>query len=372
MSLETTLKTPLFDWHQAHGGRLVEFGGWAMPVQYTTIVEEHQAVRARVGLFDISHMGRLTFDGPDVPDWLDHVTTNHVASLAVGQVQYSLMANGGGGLIDDVLVSRIEPGYLLVCNASNRSHVLAQLERHREGRVGRLTDRTLDTAMIAVQGPKALATLQPLFSTPLADLKYYHLVSGRLPGELDAIVSRTGYTGEDGFELIVPASAASSVWQALMDSGNAQGIVPCGLGARDTLRFEAAMPLYGHELHEAVNPYAAGLGNAVKLEKGDFVGRDALCGFKASPGQIRVGLCLEGKRIARQGSEVFHDGAPAGIVTSGTFSPTLQQSLAMAYVDLASASVGTKLMVDVRGHQEPARVVKLPFYRRGTNARPAN
>jgi aminomethyltransferase len=364
MSLDPPLKTPIHDWHQAHGGRLVEFGGWLMPVQYTTIVEEHQAVRQHVGLFDISHMGRLTFDGPDALPWLEHVTTNHVAKLAEYQIQYSLMANGGGGLIDDVLVYKSPFGYIMVCNASNRAHVLAQLERHREGRITRLTDRTPDTAMIAVQGPAARATLQPLFNGDLAGLKYYHLTMGRVTGDVDTVISRTGYTGEDGFELIVGAASAIKVWEALMESGKPHGLLPCGLGARDTLRFEAAMPLYGHEMNEAINPYAAGLGWAVKLNKGEFVGRDALAEFKARPGQVRVGLRLDGKRIARQGSEVFRDGAPVGLVTSGTFSPTLQETLAMALVDPESATEGTALGLDVRGHRETARVVKLPFYRR--------
>ena len=364
ISPEPPLKTPLYDWHQAHGGRIVEFGGWWMPVQYTTIVEEHMAVRQRVGLFDISHMGRLTFDGPDALPWLEHVTTNHVAKLAPFQVQYSLMANGGGGLIDDVLVYRTPYGYAMVCNASNRAHVLAQLERHRESRITRLIDRTPDTAMIAVQGPKALATIQSLFNGDLGTLKYYHLMMGRVLGDVDTVISRTGYTGEDGYELIVGASTATKVWEAIIEAGKPHGLIPCGLGARDTLRFEAAMPLYGHEMNEAINPYAAGLGWAVKLDKGEFVGRDALSEFKSRPGQIRVGLQLDGKRIARQGSEVFRDGAPVGLVTSGTFSPTLQQTLAMALVDPNSATEGTTLSIDVRGHHETARVVKLPFYRR--------
>jgi aminomethyltransferase len=364
MATESAHRTPLYDWHKAHGGRLVEFGGWMMPVQYATIAEEHQAVRERAGLFDISHMGRLTFDGPDAESWVEHVTTNRVAKLADGQAQYSLMTNGGGGLIDDVLVYRVRYGFAVVCNATNRGHVLAQFERHREDRTARLTDRTADTAMIAVQGPAARETLQPLFDQPLGPVRPYHLVMGRLLGDVEAVVSRTGYTGEDGFEAIVAAPAAARVWEALLDAGRPFGVVPCGLGARDTLRFEAAMPLYGHELNEAVNPYAAGLGWAVKLEKGDFVGRDALLSLKSNPGQVRVGLELEGKRIARHGAEVFHDGRPAGLVTSGTFAPTLGRSLAMALVDPASASVATGLDVDVRGHREPARVVKLPFYRR--------
>ena len=364
MSSEAALRTPLYDWHQSHGGRLVEYGGWLMPVQYSSIVEEHNAVRNGVGLFDVSHMGRLTFDGPDALAWLEHVTTNHVAHLAQNQIQYSLMANGGGGLIDDVLVYRSQYGYMLVCNASNRAHVLAQLERHRESRVARLTDRTTDTAMIAIQGPAAEATLQPLYSAPLSSLRYYHLTMGRLLGDANAVVSRTGYTGEDGFEVIVEPEAATRVWEALMDSGRAHGVLPCGLGARDTLRFEAGMPLYGHEMNEAINPYAAGLGWAVKLEKGDFVGRDALVEFKGKRVQTRIGLKLESKRIARQGAEVYRDGNPVGLVTSGTFAPTLGESLAMALVDPPSATIGTTLTVDVRGHHETARVVPLPFYKR--------
>jgi aminomethyltransferase len=362
MPEECLLKTPLHSWHQAHGGRLVEFGGWSMPVQYTTITEEHQAVRHRAGLFDISHMGRLTFHGPDALAWLERVTTNHVARLKENQIQYSLMANDQGGLIDDVLVYLLPVGYAMVCNASNRTAVLGQLERHRQGCNATLTDRTLDTAMIAVQGPTALETLQPLANTPLEPLKYYHSVLGRVLETVDTVISRTGYTGEDGFELMIPAGQAVRVWEALLDASRA--IVPCGLGARDTLRFEAAMPLYGHDLSETINPYSAGVGWAVKLEKGDFVGREALRRRKEQPGQTRVGLRLEGKRIARQGSAVLRDGQAAGTVTSGTFAPSLGQSLAMALVDPSAAAPGTALTVDVRGHQEAAAVVNLPFYRR--------
>jgi aminomethyltransferase len=364
MANETALKTPLLDWHLSHGARIVEFGGWLMPVLYSSIVEEHKAVRQRAGLFDISHMGRLTFDGPDELAWLEHVTTNHVARLVENQIQYSLMANGGGGLIDDVLVYRTSYGHVMVCNASNRGNVLAQLERHREGRTANLVDRTADTAMIAVQGPQALAIVQPLFSGPLEPVKYYHLTTGRLLGDVDAVVSRTGYTGEDGFELIIGATAATRVWEALIESGRSHGIAPCGLGSRDTLRFEAAMPLYGHELNEVVNPYAVGLGWAVKLDKGSFIGRDALVEAKAHPGQTRIGLHLEGRRIARQGAEVFRGDRAVGLVTSGTFAPTLGQSLAMALVEPECAVVDMPLQIDVRGHVEAARVVKLPFYRR--------
>ncbi len=364
MSVDDLLKTPLHAWHQSHGGKLVEFGGWSMPVQYSSIVDEHNAVRQRVGLFDISHMGRLTFDGADTVGWLERLTTNHVSRLQPNQIQYSLMANGGGGLIDDILVYRLPHGHLVVCNASNRIAVVDQFERHREGVHANFNDRTIDTAMIAVQGPKALETLQPLFAESLDSLKYYHATMGRLFNTIDTVISRTGYTGEDGLELILPAKDAEQVWNTLLESGKPHGIQPCGLGARDTLRFEAAMPLYGHELSETTNPYAAGVGWAVKLRKGEFIGREALERFKTNPGLARIGLRLEGKRIARQGSIVRQHGKDVGLVTSGTFSPTLGQSLAMALVEPATAAVGTPLQIDVRGREEAAQVVELPFYRR--------
>ena len=371
MAAEALLKTPLHGWHHAHGGRLVEFGGWEMPVQYSTIIEEHQAVRQRVGLFDISHMGRLSFDGPDALAWLNYATTNDVARLQPGQIQYSLMVAEDGGVIDDILVYRLPDGqYWMVCNASNRGKVVAQLRRTAPGFAASLDDQTERTAMIAVQGPRAAGIIEDHCLAGLGAMKYYTVARSPLMGSAilrsnpEAVVSRTGYTGEDGFELIVPASDASAIWEDLLGKNGDFGILPIGLGARDTLRFEAAMPLYGHEMDATVNPYAAGLGWAVKLNKGGFVGLDALRKFQANPGMTRVGLELEGKRIARQGCPVTREGRTLGAVTSGTFSPTLGKSLAMALVEPGAAAVGTALTVDVRGRDEPARVVPLPFYRR--------
>lgn len=362
------LRTPLYDWHKANGGRLVEFGGWQMPVQYGSIVAEHEAVRARAGLFDIGHMGRLEFRGPDAPAWLEHATTNRVARLAPGQIQYSLMANPRGGIVDDVLVYRLPGGdYRMVCNASNRGAVLEALEQARGGREAEVLDHTLATAMVAVQGPGALEIVRRLIgpgeSAGPDQLKYYHCAEARVAGA-PAVLSRTGYTGEDGFEIIVERSAALPLWVAILDAGQPEGLIPCGLGARDTLRLEAGMPLYGHELSATINPYSAGLGWAVKLDKGDFVGRGALLALKADPGPVRVGLELPGRRIARQGAPVLRDGAPAGEVCSGTFSPTLQKSIAMAYVPADASAAGIALEVDIRGQPEPARVVPLPFYKR--------
>jgi len=348
MSLSPPLKTALHDWHQAHGGRLVEFGGWSMPVQYTTIVDEHQTVRNRVGLFDISHMGRIMLSGPDVLAWINRVTINEA-----------------GGVIDDILVYYAPGGgYTIVCNASNRTKVIDHLNAHKVGDTEtQYLDWSTATTMIAIQGPRAEAVLQRLCASRLANLGYYRAISAGVVG-VKCLLSRTGYTGEDGFEITFSDELALTVWEALLDQGRDEGIAACGLGARDTLRFEAAMPLYGHEMDEMTNPYVAGLGWAVKLNKGDFIGREALKAFRANPGRTRVGLSLEGKRIARQGATVLAEGRSVGVVTSGTFSPTLGKSLAMACVESSAAAIGTELAIDVRGHSERARVTKLPFYSR--------
>ena len=358
-------KTSLHDWHADHGGRLVEFGGWEMPVLYSSIVEEHEAVRKGVGLFDIGHMGRLHVHGPGALGWLESATTNHVAKLLPGQIQYSLMVDESGGVLDDILVYRltVPDEYGVVCNASNRLKVVARLESLNNGHDAHLEDMTRDTAMIAVQGPLAAQLLPRVVTADLDGLKYYHHAGGEAVGQ-SVSISRTGYTGEDGFEIIIASGAAETLWRALMDLGEDLGVRACGLGARDTLRFEAAMPLYGHEMDETVNPYATGLGWAVKLNKGEFHGREALRAAKAQPGRVRAGIALDGKRIARQGSLVSRDGQPVGIVTSGTFAPSLGRSLAMALVERSAADDGTPLTVDVRGHAETARIVPLPFYRR--------
>jgi aminomethyltransferase len=346
---------------------MVDFAGWSMPVQYTSIVEEHRAVRERVGLFDISHMGRLRFDGPGALDWIDAATTNDPKKLQPGQIQYSLLCDGSGGVIDDLLVYRLpDDGYGIVCNASNRARVLEQLGRLKGGREAGLEDRTEALAMIAVQGPAAVSVVQRVVDGPLSATDYYWLTQGTVPGlgGVRVLASRTGYTGEDGFELAIRAEQAEALWTALLDAGSSEGIKPCGLGARDTLRFEAAMPLYGHELSERIHPYEAGVGWAVKLNKGEFEGREALVELKRHSSRGRVGLELAGKRIAREGMVVKQGERAVGVVTSGTFSPTLGKSLAMALVDSTCAGADTKLSVEVRGHEEAARVVPLPFYRR--------
>lgn len=354
----SNLRTPLYQWHAAHQARMVPFGGWDMPVQYTGIIDEHRAVRTAAGVFDVSHMARLSFAGGDTLALLEEVFTNSVGGMKEGQVRYGLICNEDGGILDDVLVYKWPYGYAMVVNAGNRQKIVAWLNEKASGKDAKVIDQTFDTAMIAVQGPKAVDLVTGMFPDDVTDLKYYYATPTRY-NDTGCVVSRTGYTGEDGFELMVPNALAVRVWDELVD----KGAVPCGLGARDTLRLEAAMPLYGHELTEQIDPISAGLKWAVKLDKGEFVGRTALQNRPPSR-PVRVGLELEGKRAAREGSEVFADGRPAGTVTSGSYVPFLEKSIAMAYLPLGLAEPGTAVEIDLRGTRVPAKVVPLPFYKR--------
>jgi aminomethyltransferase len=370
-------RTPLYEWHVAQGARMVDFASWDMPVQYTSIVDEHQAVRTSAGLFDISHMGRLVFEGADALDLIQHVFTNDAASMKPGQARYGLICNAAGGILDDVLVYRYESFWMMVVNASNREKIVNWIDQQRGKRTAQVTDKTFEWAMLAIQGPKSpeVTKLPSLghrtwsnsqdIKTPL---KYYFSTMSLDPdGSVRYIVSRTGYTGEAGYELIVPSKQVLSDLRELTETFAKAGVSlkPCGLGARDTLRLEAGMPLYGHELNEDTDPIQAGLAWAVKMDKGDFIGREALLRrSKDTALPIRIGLELEGKRIAREGSCVLRDGVPVGRVTSGTFSPTLEKAIAMAYVDRKHGDAGTPCEVDVRGKPAPARVVPLPFYRK--------
>jgi aminomethyltransferase len=360
------LRTPLYDWHVVHGARLVEFGGWDMPVQYTTITEEHQAVRTAAGLFDISHMGRLVFQGPQAEPFVQHLFTNDTATMKPGQVRYGLVCNEEGGILDDVLVYKLDSVWLMVVNASNREKILGWIGKHQQRFDCRCEDRTAAWAMLAIQGPQVHRLMQ-VVAPQVLGLKYYHATTTAGP-DRSHIWSRTGYTGEDGWEVILPAAQVALLADRLMNEVAPQAGVqlkPCGLGARDTLRLEAAMPLYGHELSEHIDPFQAGLAWAVKPNKGPFLGRDALQRHHQQPNRRqRVGLELKGKRIAREGAAVKARGKDVGQVTSGTFSPTLNKAIAMAYVDAAAATVGTGCEVDIRGKTEVAEVVPLPFYQR--------
>ena len=373
--------TPLFGWHVAHGGRMVDFAGWAMPVQYTSIIQEHQAIRTAVGIADISHMGRLRFEGPGAAVFLAELLTRRVADMELGQIRYSLVTNEAGGILDDVLVgyyhnSYGQPFFMLVVNASNRAKIVSWVDAHlppermeRPGAEIIWADVSRLWAMFAVQGPRSIELLQPLVDVDLRAMRYYRgaqsLILHPAAERQGCIISRTGYTGEDGFELSLGASIAPAVWDVLMDLGQPLGIVPAGLGARDTLRLEAGMPLYGHEISEQIDPFQAGLGSACHLVGYDFPGRDALVKIQKQPlTSARIGLELSGKRAARQDCPILSAGKPIGRVTSGSYSPTLEKPIAMGYVATEFAKPGTELQIDIRGHVESARVVELPFYSR--------
>lgn len=353
-------RTPLYERHVGHGARLVDFAGWEMPIQYTTITEEHATVRTAAGMFDVSHMGRLSFSGSDALALIQKVYTNNAATMKDGQARYGLVCNEKGGILDDILVYRWPYGWAMVVNASNRPKIVDWLNAHKGSLSVEIQDQTLTTCMIAIQGPKALELCKGLTETDAAELKYYFATPSRYKGNA-CVVSRTGYTGEDGMEIMLGAAHANELWDDLLQ----RGVKPCALGARDTLRLEAAMPLYGHELNEEIDPFQAGLAWAVKMNKGDFLGRAAL--EKRSQDTslpVRVGLELEGKRIGREGAAVLQNGKEVGKVMSGTFAPTLQKAIAMAYVARSLAQSGTSCEVDVRGKPAPARVVPLPFYKR--------
>ncbi len=350
---------------------MAEFAGFDMPIQYTSIVAEHEATRKAVGLFDISHMGRFRFDGPRADQLLDHLLTRRVKDMVPGQVRYSLMCNEEGGILDDVLVYCLESPsgkvyFLLVVNAGNRNKILKWIEPHLADFPDvEFHDTSNWTAMIAIQGPKALDACRQLLPASVFSLGYY---KAKVTEQMSkpVIASRTGYTGEDGLELIVKKEDAPRIWENILLAGRDFGILPAGLAARDTLRLEAAMPLYGHELDETVHPFQAGLDFAVQLKDRQFIGSESLLTLKGrAETPKRVGLILEGRRAARQGAEVKdHDGRRVGIVTSGSFSPTLQQPIAMAYVDSAIAADGVVLEVDIRGSRASAKCVPMPFYKR--------
>ncbi len=359
-------ETPLAERHAALGARMIEFAGWLMPVQYAGIVEEHRAVRERAGLFDLSHMGELWAEGPEAGEALARALVSDPRALAVGRAQYSMICAPDGGVIDDLIVYRLgAERFLVVANASNTAVVSDALAERLDGMRVVLDDRSLDTALVSVQGPESVGILGGLTDLDLASLRYYAAAEGTVAGT-PALVARTGYTGEDGFEVFVEWERAGNIWDAMLDAGRPHGAVPVGLGARDTLRLEAGMPLYGNELDRATNPFEAGLGRVVRLDKaGDFVGRQALERAAAeAPRKTLVGLVVRGRGIARHGYPVLSGDAVTGVVTSGTVSPTLGMPIAMAYVAPRDAEPGTMLDVAVREQRVAAEVVALPFYRR--------
>ncbi len=365
--------SPLHEQHVALGASFTDFAGWQMPVRYTSDLAEHHAVRTAAGLFDISHMAEIAVIGEAAGAFLDEALAGRLSALAVGKAKYSLVLDEHGGIIDDLIVYRItDHEYLVVANASNRDAVVAALTERTADHGVAIDDRTDATALLAVQGPAARAVLEatPQFLAPeLDDLTYYAWTSGTFTGPegddaVEVLVARTGYTGEDGFELYLDVAHAAALWQSLLAAGEPLGLQPCGLAARDTLRLEAGMPLYGHELGTSIQPVQAGLGRVVVTAKESFVGKDAIEAGPGDDARVLVGLTAEGRRAARAGYPVMSGEEVVGEVTSGALSPTLGHPIAMAFVHPAHAAVGTTLDLDVRGSRIPATVVPLPFYKR--------
>jgi aminomethyltransferase len=362
--------TPFHDFHTSAGAKLVDFAGWEMPILYRGIVDEHEQTRKSGSLFDVSHMGRLYFSGKDVVPFLNKVLTRNVTEQRIGQSRYSLVCNEAGGTMDDVIISKDTKNWILVVNASNREKIVEHLKAvlKSTGLEVEMVDNTESTAMVAIQGPKVIDRMAELLPIELKSMKRYTFESSSFM-LIKFTCFRSGYTGEDGVELILPAKMASMAMKLVGSKDHPGATVrPAGLGARDTLRMEAGMPLYGHELTEMIDPLSAGLAFAVDLTK-DFIGAEALRKIAAEgPKRKLVGIELEGKRIARQGTPIVLggvlDGKRIGEVTSGTFSPTLSKSIAMAYVDAAHTAEGTAVSADLKGTLNPARIVTLPFYKR--------
>lgn len=360
-------RTPLYDEHKRLGARLVPFAGYDMPVQYPSgILAEHQAVREKAGIFDVSHMGELEVRGGDALGLVQYVTTNDASRIEVGQAQYSAFCGHDGAMLDDCIVYRFHDHYMIVVNASNVDSDRDWISAHAARFDTQVLDRSDDTGLIALQGPRAQAILSRLTDADLDAIQYYHFGTGSVEG-VPAVISRTGYTGEDGFELYLPADRTAHVWQHLLEVGRQDGLMPAGLGARDSLRLEMGYALYGNDIDERRTPLEAGLGWITKLDKGDFIGRDAIARQKESGVRERlVGFICQERGFPRHGYAVQMDGETVGEVTSGIVSPMLQQGIGMAYVPAESAKPGTRIDIMVRDRAIPAEIVRPPFYKDGS------
>lgn len=361
----TAKQTPLYDTHVRYGGRMVEFGGWQLPVQYSGIKEEHQAVRTKAGLFDVSHMGEVIVKGRDALIFLQKLVTNDVAKLNVDQVLYTPMCYPSGGTVDDLLIYKRADGYLLVINAANIEKDWNWIQEVAESFAVELANVSDQTAQLALQGPLAAGILAKLTGVPLDGLSYYHFIPEAEVAGKQVLISRTGYTGEDGFELYCRPDAATHLWEAIMEAGQPLGLLPCGLGCRDTLRFEVCFPLYGHELSRDISPVEAGIGMFVKLDKGDFNGYRALREQKEhGPKHKIIGFEMLDRGVARAGYPVWVDGGQAGVVTTGSYSPSLNKNLGLALIDAGHTGIGNKIMIEIRGKQLAAQIIAKPFYKR--------
>ncbi|MCQ6275936.1 glycine cleavage system aminomethyltransferase GcvT [Bacillus sp. V3B] len=370
MSIETTLKrTPLFEAYKKYGAKVIDFGGWELPVQFSSILEEHEAVRKEAGLFDVSHMGEVLVEGKDAESYINYLVTNDVTKVRINQAQYTAMCYPDGGTVDDLLVYKLaDEKYLLVINASNIEKDCEWMEQHVKGEVT-LQNISGNVAQLAIQGPKAESILQKLTETDLSQIGFFCFAQNvNVDGITEVLVSRTGYTGEDGFELYLAADKVEALWDKLLEAGKEDGLKPCGLGARDTLRFEARLDLYGQELSSEIGPLEGGIGFAVKTNKeSDFIGKDVLKKQREEGLQRKiVGIEVTGRGIPRHGYKVFSAGEEEiGFVTSGTQSPSLKKSLGLALVSAEHAKVGTTLKVEIRNKLVDAVVVKTPFYKKG-------
>lgn len=357
-------KTPLYDTHVKYGGTIVPFGGYLLPVQYETgIKKEHMAVRTECGVFDVSHMGEILVQGEDAVKYLNHVLTNDYTDLTPGEARYSPMCNEHGGTVDDLIVyMRGANDYFVVVNAANKDKDFNWMADHKIGNVT-VEDVSDQYGQLALQGPNAPKVLAKLADPSVIPEKYYTCIfNGNIKG-IPCMISRTGYTGEDGFEIYMPADKAADVWELLIEAGKEFNLIPCGLGARDTLRMEAAMPLYGHEMNDDISPKTAGLGFAVKLDKDEFIGKEAI-EANIPLKERRVGLKVTGRGIVREHCDVYRDGKKVGFTTSGTFLPYLNGAYAMAIVNAADREIGAAAQVEVRGRMVDVEMVKLPFYKR--------
>ncbi len=362
--MEAVLKrTPLYEIHRSLGGKLIDFGGWELPVQYSGIIEEHQGVRTTAGLFDVSHMGEITVKGKDAEGFLQKLVTNDISKAKDFQVVYSPVCYPDGGIVDDLLVYKYDSGnYLLVVNASNTDKDFTWILENAEGEV-ELENVSEAYAQIAVQGPRAEAVLQKLTDFDLAGIRFYHFNPEIILAGVNTMVSRTGYTSEDGFEIYFPSEHAVRLWGKLMEAGREDGLLPAGLGARDTLRFEAALPLYGQEISGDISPLEAGLGKFVKLDKAGFIGKEALEGQKEKGVQRKlVGFEMLDRGIPRSHYDVQADGISIGFVTTGSYSPTLEKNIGMALIDSRYAAEGNEIDIVIRGRALKGKVVKIPFY----------
>jgi aminomethyltransferase len=370
-------RTPLAGVHEELGATMTDFAGWLMPLRYRSEIAEHNAVRTAAGLFDLSHMGELLVTGREAAAALDYALVSEISAIRPGRAKYTMMSDPDGGVIDDLIVYRLgDEEFLVVANAANAATVAAELTERAAGRTAAVDDRTEDYALIAIQGPRSAEILATLTETDLPSLKYYASYQAQVTGR-DVLLARTGYTGEDGFEIFAASQDAPGLWAALTEAGQDAGLIPAGLAARDSLRLEAGMPLYGNELSRHITPYDAGLGRVVKLDKAsDFVGKEALAAkAKTVPARRLAGLVGQTRRVPRHGYTVLWEGKPSGTVTSGAHSPTLGRPIAMAYLDAETAAAvaagddtADRLAFDIRGSAEPAAWIKLPFYSRPERA----